>query len=1056
MLVGLFALMGMNAFAQEYVYKDNCVYKIEDASANPKTVRFFGLSEKFDVDWDKYTLVIPAQIDNVQAPGTGTATSYKVIGFVSGWFGPQDAGKEWGTQEIEKKVQKIQFDIVAKDAATQTQVFAPIAWNSWTALKEYTVNAVRLCAKVPQMDPSLKYRLVKVDLGGVSNDKDPVAIPEKFADGFNVLETIVLPNDPEDGAAAITIGDLAFNQAKKVNSIDLTNVTTIGAKAFQDAGFTSLTIPATVESIGEGAFWGLEKATAITFSSTKMTTVPANIWSKLTAVTSVTVNSETIASIEKYAFSSATAIETINLDAATGLTSIGEGAFAVAPYKKVLLSGTQLTDMGGIDLSKAIGSYSGTPAVLTKGSLNEIKFPAGMTATVPALTGCADLATISIPATVAGITSFKDCQSLETVDLSACTFKTIPVSAFEMTQKVAAVDKAFKNGVQQYVTKLKTVGLPGSITTINANAFKNCSLLEDANIDGLTKLEGTLGAYAFYGTSIDDAALGGATEQKDGKYLFTGIGAYAFAQNYNLATATIPAGIKSIGNNAFELVNESTDGKFYGVLENLTFNNLAALETTTTDPGIGAYAFNGGIFTSLNLKDAPKLTVIRPYAFANNPALETVVLPAQINSIEPQAFLYATSLSSINLYQTDIEVLNNLFTPDGSKVDETKALEALETLVLVKDKATTIKVNDTETRALKDLKTVAEYALQFTGIKKIVIPSTVSAFGVDTKGTGNTKDDESGTAATSPECDNGRVFEGCTKLEEFEWTNVDPTITSLPQYCFLGNTALKKVTFLTTSTAAVVKDAEVFYLCSDVEVYLTADSYNATVADGYGNDNRQYSVLKIQGNKVFAFSAKGLASDGYYYATYCNQENSSWFDASKFDVFTAVIEGSKVVLKKASVDGGYYKVAKATGAATDPTALCIVRSKDITAIPELNSNGGNMKVSTLSSANELIYNVSDQTASKLKYQFKLGNKSGQVAFWRVTSGTIKKGVIYVEGTAPAGRMDFVVEGEGEVTGIENIFVTEEDNAPVYNLQGTQVKAAKKGMYIKNGQKFIVK
>jgi hypothetical protein len=290
--------------------------------------------------------------------------------------------------------------------------------------------------------------------------------------------------------------------------------------------------------------------------------------------------------------------------------------------------------------------------------------------------------------------------------------------------------------------------------------------------------------------------------------------------------------------------------------------------------------------------------------------------------------------------------------------------------------------------------------------------------------------------------------------------NVDPAITSLPKYFFRGDVSLETVKFLTTKTAAVVKDAEVFFMCNmdKLTVYLTPDSKAKTEAEGFGNENRQYSTLASEGNKVFKFNAKGLASDGYYYATYYNMDNSSWFKTSEFDVYSAVIQGNKVVLKPATAEGDYYKVARFNPGKTDKTALCIVRSKNIDAAPQLNSNTGSDKLSTLPSENELKWTGVDVKASKLKYQYKLGNKDDQVAFWRVTSGTIKAGVVYVEAVAPAPFLQIVVEGEGEVTGIENLFTeTVEDDAPVYNMQGARVDGSlQKGVYIKNGKKFIVK
>lgn len=42
------------------------------------------------------------------------------------------------------------------------------------------------------------------------------------------------------------------------------------------------------------------------------------------------------------------------------------------------------------------------------------------------------------------------------------------------------------------------------------------------------------------------------------------------------------------------------------------------------------------------------------------------------------------------------------------------------------------------------------------------------------------------------------------------------------------------------------------------------------------------------------------------------------------------------------------------------------------------------------------------------------------------------------------------------TGIRSVFTNTDDNSPVYNLAGQQVKSTKKGVYIKNGKKYIVK
>ena len=50
----------------------------------------------------------------------------------------------------------------------------------------------------------------------------------------------------------------------------------------------------------------------------------------------------------------------------------------------------------------------------------------------------------------------------------------------------------------------------------------------------------------------------------------------------------------------------------------------------------------------------------------------------------------------------------------------------------------------------------------------------------------------------------------------------------------------------------------------------------------------------------------------------------------------------------------------------------------------------------------------------------------------------------------------VVEYEAGSAGIDNVIVAEDENAPMYNLQGVQVDENYKGIVIKNGKKFINK
>ena len=55
---------------------------------------------------------------------------------------------------------------------------------------------------------------------------------------------------------------------------------------------------------------------------------------------------------------------------------------------------------------------------------------------------------------------------------------------------------------------------------------------------------------------------------------------------------------------------------------------------------------------------------------------------------------------------------------------------------------------------------------------------------------------------------------------------------------------------------------------------------------------------------------------------------------------------------------------------------------------------------------------------------------------------------------------FVIDGDDNTTAIDDIFDTDidkdEDNSPLYNLQGQQVKNVGKGVFIKKNKKVIIK
>lgn len=190
----------------------------------------------------------------------------------------------------------------------------------------------------------------------------------------------------------------------------------------------------------------------------------------------------------------------------------------------------------------------------------------------------------------------------------------------------------------------------------------------------------------------------------------------------------------------------------------------------------------------------------------------------------------------------------------------------------------------------------------------------------------------------------------------------------------------------------------------------------------------------IQVGDMVEFAFKDASkTGGFYHATYHNESQASWFPADNFEVFSAVVENFKVVLKAATSEDGYYKVKKG-----EP---CILRSTAQKATYVL-KDASYDNISTMPADNDMKIAAADFTASRLRYQYKFGVKNGVVAFWRVTSGTIKKDGIYIQADAAADRLDLVLDGEATaVNSTETMTSAQEE---IFSADGLEYKLIAEG------------
>lgn len=214
--------------------------------------------------------------------------------------------------------------------------------------------------------------------------------------------------------------------------------------------------------------------------------------------------------------------------------------------------------------------------------------------------------------------AFKDCSSLESIDLSNAEITEIPVRAFENC------------------TSLKSIKLPSTVTKIADNAFAGCSNLEE--IKGLEQCRiSELSATAFDGcVRLKDINLSNAT--------ITAIPDQIFSGMRGLISATVPKTVTSIGTEAF-----------YACKNLEMINGLSDCNITK----IGEKAF----YNCWSLKGADlsgsSLTVLPASAFKGDTALLSVKMPESLNEIGNEAFYGCSAMKKLDLNNTRLTTIGN-------------------------------------------------------------------------------------------------------------------------------------------------------------------------------------------------------------------------------------------------------------------------------------------------------------------------------------------------------------------------------------------------------------
>ena len=441
----------------------------------------------------------------------------------------------------------------------------------------------------------------------------------------------------EAGSKLRSIGDSAFYGCEKITELLLpSELYSIGDRAFVGLGITSITIPRSVDSIGNSAFTssliggGLQEVIFEANSSLRI--IGGGAFSN-TALAKVTIPSS-VSTIGAKAFYRCNSLTKVEFENGTRLQTIGDSAFAESSKFSSIRIPASVTTIGD-------SAFENTATFVAFDSGSKL-YKIGNRA----FYGCSGISNITIPASVESIGSyaFNSCVYLRTL-------------TFEANSKLQTIG-SYAFGECQFLT---TVTVPSSVVTIGERAFQNSGLstinyAEEGNLK-------TIGAYAFEGcnlteifvpntvVTIGEGAYKGfgninAITFEEGSQLQT-IGAYAFEDCASLTEVVIPATVVTIGDGAFK--------------------NCSGLSTFIFEQGsqlqaVGAYFFEGcNLITEVVIPAS--VTSIGEGAFQNLVNLRSVTFEegSQLQSIGYKAFEGCSSLPNLTLPEGLTNIASSAF-----------------------------------------------------------------------------------------------------------------------------------------------------------------------------------------------------------------------------------------------------------------------------------------------------------------------------------------------------------------------------------------------------------
>ena len=511
-------------------------------------------------------------------------------------------------------------------------------------------------------------------------------------------------------AGLTKIGDNSFYQCENLTSVNIPSdslLEELGKYAFYQCDLSTINLPTTLKNLGQYSLAHNEKLTSVT--------IPANV-----------------EKIDNYAMYRCTALESVDFEENSKLTTIGTSSF----YYCTSLKTIELPENLSVIDTSAFNSCTNLTSIsfakckkITKIGNNSFAYTGLESFEFPEYYSKGIV--YVFPANSIGTNLFNNCKNLKTVKLSKSitSIKQVLTGANNLENVIIDEDNTNfyvdnDNGII-YNKKMDTIKyafgkkipenfvISDTVTTIDPYSFYNQTRLNKVTIPASVK---TIGEYAFNNSSVVNVDF-----QEGSK--IAEIGKYVFYNCRYLEKINIPSSVTSIGNSTFQNCL---------LLNDVDISNVTKLDV---------YAFSGCKALKTLKYDESKLTSIGNYAFQNCVLLENFVIGSNVSKLGTNVFYGCSNLKKVTFAEdSKIKKLDNYLFKNCTSLTSVNMPSSVTEL--------------------------GNYVFSGSGITSYVLPNTVKKIGTN-------------------------VFYDCASLKEIDFSNC--SLTQLSNYSFQKCSMLEKV-----------------------------------------------------------------------------------------------------------------------------------------------------------------------------------------------------------------------------------------------------------------------